>query len=114
MKELIAKLRYMARQYTAGSHARGGNPPSKHYLDEAADVIERLDAELSSLMQKHNALHVNAHEARDECARLRKDLEALAHQWSKRSDMAHPSDAMLINMHMRELRAALAAKGYTK
>jgi len=43
-KTLIAKLRYMARQYTAGSAARGGQP-KKHYLDEAADEIERLQAD---------------------------------------------------------------------
>lgn len=42
--ELIAKLRYMARQYTAGQSARGGNPPAKHYLDEAADALSRLTA----------------------------------------------------------------------
>lgn len=43
---LITKLRYMARQYTNGSLARGGNP-GRHYLDEAADEIERLRAALA-------------------------------------------------------------------
>ena len=33
--------------------------------------VEELESELSSLMQKHNALHINAHEARAECERLR-------------------------------------------
>ncbi len=32
-KDLIARLRYMARQ-------RGGNPTRKHYFDEAADALE--------------------------------------------------------------------------
>lgn len=40
---IVAKLRYMARQYTSGSVARGGSP-GKHYLDEAADRIEELEA----------------------------------------------------------------------
>ena len=51
--------------------------------------------------------------AQAEVKRLRIDLEALAHQWSKRSDMAHPSDAMLINKHIRELRAALSTHADT-
>lgn len=41
-KAIVAKLRYMARQYTNGSYARGGSPSGKHYLDEAADAIEEL------------------------------------------------------------------------
>lgn len=45
---LIQKLRYMARQYTAGSYARGGNPPTKHYLDEAADLLEQYHREASA------------------------------------------------------------------
>ena len=37
--------------------------------------VAELESELSSLMQKHNALHINAHEARAEVERLRKDAE---------------------------------------
>lgn len=40
-KQLIAKLRYMGRQYSGGQLARGG-AYEKHYLEEAADVIEAL------------------------------------------------------------------------
>ena len=35
---IVPRLRYMARQYTNGSAARGGSP-GKHYLDEAADEL---------------------------------------------------------------------------
>jgi hypothetical protein len=51
---LIAKLRYQAKQYTSGCFARGGSP-SKHYLDEAADVIEILRTAI------HKTLDDNAH-----------------------------------------------------
>ena len=40
-RELIAKLRYMGKQYAAGQFARGG-VPQKHYLEEAADEIEMM------------------------------------------------------------------------
>lgn len=43
--ELVAKLRYMGRQYANGQAARGGGQ-QKHYLEEAADEIERLRAAL--------------------------------------------------------------------
>lgn len=38
---LIQKLRYMGRQYAAGQASRGGRA-EKHYLEEAADEMERL------------------------------------------------------------------------
>lgn len=41
---LVRKLRYMGRQYAAGQVSRGGSP-RKHYLEEAADTIERLTRE---------------------------------------------------------------------
>ena len=41
--ELVAKLRYMGRQYANGQAARGGGQ-QKHYLEEAADEIEALRA----------------------------------------------------------------------
>lgn len=41
---LVGKLRYMGRQYAAGQVSRGGSP-GKHYLEEAADTIERLARE---------------------------------------------------------------------
>ncbi|HEX6826436.1 MAG TPA: hypothetical protein VF077_08985 [Nitrospiraceae bacterium] len=40
-RQTVAKLRYMAKQYSAGQYARGGGV-HKHYLDEAADLIESL------------------------------------------------------------------------
>lgn len=46
-KELIAKLRYQGRQYAAGQQARGGTQ-QKHYLEEAADRIEELEAQLDA------------------------------------------------------------------
>ena len=39
--DLIQKLRYMGRQYAAGQKARGDGA-QKHYLEEAADELERL------------------------------------------------------------------------
>ena len=44
---LIKRLRYMGRQYSAGQYARGGGA-QKHYLEDAADEIERLRAALAS------------------------------------------------------------------
>jgi hypothetical protein len=43
---LVAKLRYMGKQYAAGQVARGGSP-QKHYLEEAADEIEMMAWALS-------------------------------------------------------------------
>lgn len=45
---LVQKLRYMGRQYAAGQASRGGSP-RKHYLEEAADTIERLTRENAAL-----------------------------------------------------------------
>lgn len=50
--ELIQKLRYMGQQYGAGQEARGGGH-KKHYLEEAADELERIGVELAAL--KHAA-----------------------------------------------------------
>ena len=43
---LVAKLRYMGKQYAAGQVARGGSP-QKHYLEEAAEEIEMMAWALS-------------------------------------------------------------------
>lgn len=41
--DLIQKLRYMGKQYAAGTYSRGGAyGGQKHYLEEAADELERL------------------------------------------------------------------------
>jgi hypothetical protein len=48
--ELVAKLRYMGRQYANGQAARGGGQ-EKHYLEEAADEIERLRQDLAALQE---------------------------------------------------------------
>lgn len=45
---LVQKLRYMGKQYAAGQEARGGGA-QKHYLEEAADEIERLRGELANI-----------------------------------------------------------------
>lgn len=49
--DLIQKLRYMGRQYAAGQQARGGNAQQKHYLEEAADELERLHQELRNIAE---------------------------------------------------------------
>lgn len=43
LKELVGKLRYMGKQYGAGQASRGGSP-GKHYLEEAADELDKLFA----------------------------------------------------------------------
>lgn len=48
--DLIQKLRYMGRQYAAGQKARGGGA-QKHYLEEAADELERLRQELRNIAE---------------------------------------------------------------
>lgn len=48
MTHLIQKLRYMGRQYSAGQINRGGGG-EKHYLEEAADELERLQALVGDL-----------------------------------------------------------------
>lgn len=45
----LAKLRYMARQYSAGAVARGGEP--RHYLQDAVDEIDRLRRELLNIAE---------------------------------------------------------------
>jgi hypothetical protein len=47
---LVQKLRYMGQQYAAGQASRGGSP-RKHYLEEAADTIERLTRERDDFKQ---------------------------------------------------------------
>jgi len=42
-------------------------------------------------------------------APLIRRLESIAQMWEDRARTAHPADAMLINKHARELRAAIAA-----
>lgn len=44
LKQLVVKLRYMGNQYAAGQASRGGGQ-KKHYLQEAADELERLFAQ---------------------------------------------------------------------
>lgn len=46
---LIQKLRYMGKQYAAGQENRGGGR-QKHYLEEAADEIDRLRGALEELV----------------------------------------------------------------
>ncbi len=45
---ILKKLRYMGQQYGVGKVARGGRP-EKHYLEEAADLIEQLASENTEL-----------------------------------------------------------------
>lgn len=53
--ELIAKLRYMGRQYANGQTARGGGE-RKHYLEEAADRIEAAESALAKSASREAAL----------------------------------------------------------
>jgi len=46
-EQLVAKLRYMGKQYSAGNSARGGSG-NKHYLEEAAELIETLQTEVAA------------------------------------------------------------------
>lgn len=46
--QLVARLRYMGRQYASGRVSRGGEP-EKHYLEDAADVIEAQAAQIEAL-----------------------------------------------------------------
>lgn len=47
---------------------------------------------------------------RDDARRLPQQLSLLRKTWIHRALSAHPSDAMLINKHVRELDAAMAAR----
>ena len=46
---ILQKLRYMGQQYSVGAYSRGGSN-QKHYLLEAADLIDQLQAEKSELL----------------------------------------------------------------
>lgn len=46
--ELIAKLRHMGRQYSAGQASRGGGQ-QKHYLEESADLLEEQASSIEVL-----------------------------------------------------------------
>jgi len=48
LPELLAKLRYMGKQYAAGQYARGGGV-KKHYLEETADLLESERARADAL-----------------------------------------------------------------
>jgi hypothetical protein len=50
---LVETLRYMGRQYAAGQQARGGST-GKHYLEEAADEIERAQQAMKSVRYSVN------------------------------------------------------------
>lgn len=44
-EQIKQRLRCQGKQYSAGAFARGG-APERHYLEQAADCIEALEAEL--------------------------------------------------------------------
>lgn len=46
-EQIRQRLRYQGKQYSAGVFARGG-APERHYLEQAADCIEALEAELAA------------------------------------------------------------------
>ena len=46
---LKQRLRYQARQYSAGAFARGGNP-EKHIMQKAVDRIEELEKALRDIL----------------------------------------------------------------
>lgn len=47
-EQIKQRLRYQGKQYSAGGFARGGSPEERHYLEQAADLIEALEAELAA------------------------------------------------------------------
>lgn len=49
--QLVAKLRYQAKQYANGQYARGGGKTS-HWLDSVADQLEQLETENADLRQQ--------------------------------------------------------------
>lgn len=73
---LVQKLRYMGRQYAAGQVSRGGSP-RKHYLEEAADTIERLtrerDEARAALTVRFEGVDDTLEQFRERVARTTKD-----------------------------------------
>lgn len=55
MSDLISRLRYMGKQYSAGQYARGGGV-QKHYLEEAADALEAQAKRIAELEAQVKAL----------------------------------------------------------
>jgi hypothetical protein len=47
------------------------------HCHKAAAELLRLEADFSQLMQKHNALHINARDGRDRIAELEAEVQAL-------------------------------------
>lgn len=71
-KQLVSKLRYQGKQYQNGNAARGG-AGEKHYLLEAADTIERLEAlnsATSSDVTISREQHSFALECMEECSHM--------------------------------------------
>ena len=55
LRTLIVKLRYQGKQYSAGQFARGGGS-QKHYLEDAADAIESLQAQAAKAEEQLAAI----------------------------------------------------------
>ena len=63
-EQIKQRLRYMGQQYRAVAFARGGEP-DKHYLEQAADCIEALEAELAACKQDAERYRWLRHEEGD-------------------------------------------------
>lgn len=79
---LVAKLRYMGKQYAAGQAARGG-APQKHYLEEAADEIEMMAWALNMNEKTPGSAQENADLRNVIQAACIDGLPGLARAWAK-------------------------------
>ena len=81
---------------------------------DMAPVIELLDAALSAVNAEPTKEPVNGEEGyvcpagKAQAASRIPQIQSLLRDWEGRANNALPSDAMLINRHIRELRAALS------
>jgi hypothetical protein len=98
---IVVKLNYMAKQYTNGAIARGGSL-SKHYLEEAADIIKAQEAENASLREevemlnvRHAAAMLHAQTHADEYNALREDEKGLLQDIARLTEEAFKRDEEL-------------------
>ena len=52
----MSRLRYQGRQYSAGKFARGGGSDGLHMLEQAANLIEELQAKVDAQPQQREAV----------------------------------------------------------
>ena len=89
--DVAQKLRYQGRQYAAGQSARGGGI-TKHWLEDAADEIERLRAEVDKLTYaeqlSHEAIDAGVQEVESLRAENKRLQNFLAHAHTLVQDYA--------------------------